>query len=49
MHDAAPVMGKDEQDKQHLGGHGRHHKEIEGDQLLDMGSDSLVTCAESVP
>jgi len=36
MHDVAAVMAKHEQDKQHLVGHGRHHKEIEGDQLLDL-------------
>jgi hypothetical protein len=37
--DAAAVMARHEQDKQHLVGHGRHHKEIEGDQLLDLDAE----------
>jgi hypothetical protein len=36
MYHAARFMGQDEQDEEHFVGHGRHHKEIEGHQVLHV-------------
>jgi hypothetical protein len=36
------VMAKHVQDTQHLVGHGRHHKGIEGDELLGLAVEERL-------
>lgn len=36
VHDPSPFMHQDHEDKEHFVRHGRHHKEIHGDQVFDV-------------
>jgi hypothetical protein len=37
VHDPSPFVGEDHEHEEHLTGERRHHKEVQGDQIFDVG------------